>query len=127
MQAIYRYGFVMITLIAGLMLNYFKLGQNFLGFASVGNWLIYVGLVMLLVVTLQTAKNKKIIVDERSQFIGMKAARWTYVFIILGLFITMIVDGVKPITIPYSQFMSTFICGITLTYFVAYKILERHN
>ncbi len=82
---------------------------------------------MLIVVTLQLISSKKRIVDERSQFIGMKAARWTYVFIIVALFVTMIIDGIKPISTPYSQFMSMLICGITLVYFLSYKILERFN
>ncbi len=126
-QAFWRYGFVFVTLTIGLILNYFRLGQNFLGFASVGDWLIYVGFVMLIVITLRTLSNKKRIVDERAQFIGMKASRITYVFIILTLFTVMIIDGVKSISVPYSSFMSLLICGITLVYLISYKILERFN
>ena len=126
-QAIWRYGFAIIIIISGLIMNYYNLGEDFLGFSSVGNWLIYVGFVMLAIATLIFIQKKKRIVDERSQFIGMKTARWTYVFIILILFITMVIDGVKSITIPYSQFTSMLICGITLFYFVTYKIIERKN
>ena len=126
-QLVWRYGFALIVIIAGILLEHFNIGGEFGGFGSVGYWLLYVGIVMLAVATFQLLLGKKRIVDERSQFIGMKAARITYVFIILTLFVTMIMDGIKPITIPYSQFMATLICGITLVYFVSYKILEKYN
>ena len=126
-ELVWRYGFALIVLIAGIVLEYFNIGEGFLGFGSVGYWLIYVGIVMLAVATLQLLLGKRRIIDERSQFIGMKAARITYVFIILSLFVTMIIDGIKSITIPYSQFMAMLICGITLVYFISYKILEEYN
>lgn len=126
-QAIWRYGFALAVIVAGIVINTVLSGKEFLGFSSVGNWMIYVGIVMLAVITLQLISNKKRLVDERSQFIGMKAARWTYVFIILALFVTMIIDGIRPISTPYAQFMSMLIFGITIVYFVTYKILERFN
>jgi len=126
-QSTWRYSFAFVILVTGLILNYFKLGQEFLGFTSVGNWLIYVGFVMFMVVTLQFSLAKKRIVDERSKFIGMKAAQITYVAIILVAFIIMVIDGIKPITLSYSYFMSDLICGIVLIYFIAYKTIEKYN
>ena len=126
-QAVWKYGFALTVIISGIILEYFNLGKEFLGFGSVGYWLIYVGIVMLAIITLQVLSGKRRIVDERSQFIGMKAARITYVFIILTLFVTMIIDGINTITVQYSKFMSMLICGITLVYFVSYKILEKYN
>ncbi len=123
----WRYGFALAITIAGIVFSYFKIGQEFLGFASVGSWLIYVGFVMLAVITLQLISNKKRIVDERMEFLAYKAARITFVFIILAAFVVMIADGIKTITIPYSYFMSYLICGIVLVYFVSYKILLRLN
>jgi len=126
-QAVWKYSFAIIVILAGIILNFLEKGKEFLGFHSVGNWLIYIGIVMLAIITLQLIRNKKRLVDERSQFIGMKAARITYVAIILMLFITMIIDGIKPITTAYSHFMSTLICAITLVYFISYKIIEKYN
>jgi hypothetical protein len=126
-QAIWRYSFAIIIILTGLILNYKNIGKEFLNFNSIGNWLIYIGFVMLAIVTLQFISGKKRIVDERSQFIGMKASRITYVAIILVAFVTMVIDGIKTITIPYSQFMSAFVCGVVLVYLVSYKILEKKN
>lgn len=124
---IWRYGFAIILVIIGIVLMYMQAGNNFLGFSSVGTWLIYVGFVMLAVVTLQMIANKKRIVDERMQFVAYKAARITFVAIILGAFIVMIADGIKPITLPYSYFMAYFVCAIVFAYVLAYKILIRLN
>jgi uncharacterized membrane protein len=126
-QTFWKYGFAIIIILIGLILNYKNIGTGFLNFDSIGNWLIYVGFVMLTIVTLQFISDKKRIVDERMQLIGMKASRITYVAIILVAFITMVIDGIKTITIPYSRFMSTFVCGIVLIYFISYKILEKRN
>ena len=126
-QIFWKYGFAIIIILAGLVLNYKNIGKEFLAFSSVGNWLIYVGFVMLVMITLQLANKKKRIVDERMQLIGMKTSRITYVFIILTAFVVMVIDGIKTITIPYSQFMSLFVCAIVLVYFVSYKIFEKKN
>jgi uncharacterized membrane protein len=121
---VWRYGFAIITIIVGATLSYLNMGNEFLGFSSVGTWLIYVGFVMLAVITLH---NKKRIVDERMLFVATKASRITFVGIILFAFIVMVIDGVKPIGVAYSIFMSYFICGIVLLYLVSYKILLRYN
>ena len=123
----WRYGFALIVIIAGIILNYYNVNKEFLGFGSVGNWLAYVGFLMLIIITLQLVFNKKRVIDERMQFVATKASRITYVFIILAAFIIMVIDGIKTITIPYSYFMSYFICGIILVYLVSYKILLRYN
>ena len=101
-RTIWKYAFAMTILILGVTLGNFNSDQEFLGFNSVGNWLIYVGFIMLIVITLQISKNKKRIVDERAQFIGMKASQVTYLAIIILAFIIMIIDGLNTISIPYS-------------------------
>jgi len=126
-QAIWRYSFALVVLISGIIFNLINIGRGFLGFQSVGNWLIYVGLIMLMIVTLQLLSKKKRIIDERMQFVATKAARITFLGIILSAFTIMIIDGIKQITIPYSYFMSYFICGIVLIYFISYKILLKYN
>lgn len=126
-NSVWRYSFATILIIAGIILSYLKIGNEFLGFSSVGSWLIYVGFIMLAIVTLQLMSNKKRIVDERMQFVATKASRITFMGIILFAFIIMIIDGIKPISIAYSYFMSYLICGIVLIYVISYKILLRFN
>jgi len=121
----WRYGFSIIVILAGLVLSYLSIGSAFLGFSSVGSWLIYVGFIMLAVITIQLISNKKRVVDERMQFVASKAGKITFTAIILFSFAVMILDGIKPISIPYSYFMSYLLCGIILVYFVSYKILLK--
>jgi len=80
---------------------------------------------MLAVITLQVISKKKRLVDERMEFVASKASRITFIIIILAAFIIMVIDGLKPIVVPYSYFMSYFICGIVLANLVSYKILLR--
>lgn len=126
-QNLWKYSFAVVLILSGLILNFYNLGKEYLGFSSVGNWLIYVGFISLIITSLQFFSKKKRIVDERAEFIGMKASRVTYVGIILFAFIVMVLDGIKPINASYSYFMSYLICGIVLLYFISYKILERRN
>lgn len=124
---IWRYSFATLLIISGIVLSYLKLGNEFLGFSSVGLWLIYVGFVMLAIISLQILSKKKRIVDERMEFIAAKASRITFIGIILFAFIIMVIDGIKPLDFEYSYFMSYFICGIVLLYAISYKILLRSN
>ena len=124
---IWRYSFATLLIVSGIVLSYFNLGKEFLGFSSVGLWLIYVGFVMLTIITLQMLFKKKRIVDERMEFIAAKASRITFMGIILFAFIIMIIDGIKPMEFAYSYFMSYFICGIVLLYAISYRILLGFN
>jgi hypothetical protein len=123
----WRYGFALVVLIVGTILMHYNLGKEFLGFSSVGSWLVYVGFIMIAIVTLQFFSHKERVVDERAQFIGMKAGKITFLAIILVSFIIMVWDGLRTIYIPYSYFMSYFLVGIMAVYFVSYKIIERRN
>lgn len=124
-QTIWRYLFGFLLVVIGILLNYFKIGQEFLGFNSIGLWMIYVGFVMFIVITLQYFSKRKKIIDERMEKIGYRSSRIVFLILILGAFIIMIIDGIKPIIIPYHMFMSYMISGIVLIYFVSYKILEK--
>lgn len=126
-NSVWRYVFATILIIVGATLSYLNIGSEFLGFSSVGLWLIYVGFIMLAIITLQLRSKKKKIVDERMQFVATKAARITFIGMILFAFLVMVIDGIKPINIAYSYFMSYLICGIVLLYLVSYKILLRFN
>jgi len=124
---IWRYSFAVLLIIFGIVLSYFNTSNEFLGFSSLSLWLIYVGFVMIVIITLQMLFKKKRIVDERMEFIAAKASRITYIFIILFAFVIMIVDGIKAIELPYSYFMSYLICAIMIVYLLAYKIIEKSN
>jgi uncharacterized membrane protein len=124
-KEIYRYVFAVAVIIAGIILSYFNIGKEFLGFNSVGSWLIYIGFIMIAVITLQLFMNKKRVVDERMMFVATKASRITFLGLIIVAFIIMIIDGIKTITIPYSIFMSYLICFLMIIYFISYKILLR--
>ena len=126
-NVVWRYSFAVILIIVGLIFSSFNLGGEFFGFSSVGLWLIYVGFFMLAVITLGLLFNKNRVVDERMNFIALKASNFTFVVIILSAFIIMVIDGINPINLSYKYFMSYFISGIVFVYFVIYKILERLN
>lgn len=122
-----RYIFAFVVLVGGIFLEAANIGRDFLGFESLGIWLIFVGFLMLVIITLQKISNRKRIVDERMEKIGYKSARVTFLFIIFGAFAVMVWDGISSINISYSMFMSHMIAWIVLIYFVSYKVLEKFN
>ena len=126
-RTLWRYVFALVCIVTGVILSQLKIGANFLGFSSVGTWLLYVGFVMVAVITLQIKSNKKRVVDERMIQLGSKAGRITFIGIILFAFIVMIIDGISPITIAYSYFMSYLVCGIIVIYLIAYKVLLKYG
>ncbi|MFA5061013.1 MAG: DUF2178 domain-containing protein [Candidatus Pacearchaeota archaeon] len=122
-----RYIFAFAIIIIGATLEIYNIGKEFFSFQAVGSWMIYVGFIMLAVITLQIIVNKKRIVDERMSWIAFKASRITFVLLILGAFIVMIADGIKNITLPYHLFMGYAMSYMMLVYFISYKILERYS
>ncbi len=122
---VWKYGFAFVLVVLGIILNFLKIGNNFLGFETVGTWIIYVGLGMFAITTLRFFSKSKKIIDERAEFISARAARITFSGIIMFAFAIMIIDGINPIKIPYSYFMSYFITGIVAVYFISYKLLEK--
>jgi hypothetical protein len=48
-----RYSFALILIVLGIFFMYQNIGTEFLGFDSLGNWLVYVGFVMIAIITLQ--------------------------------------------------------------------------
>jgi uncharacterized membrane protein len=120
-----RYIFAFVILAAGIILEALNIGDEFLGFESVGEWLIYVGFIMLVIITITLISKKKRIIDERMEKIAYQASRISFLAIIIGAFIIMIADGIKPIEISYSMFMAYLISGIVLVYLISYKIIEK--
>lgn len=121
-----RYVFAFVLVVAGIVANYMNLADEFLGFQSVGNWLIFVGFIMFAVVTISAISKKDRIVDERMEKIAYMSSRVTFIFIILGAFVVMVWDGISKINVPYSIFMSNMMAWIVLVYFVSYKIIEKY-
>jgi len=121
-----KYSFSLGMIILGLIFNLLNIGINeFVGFNSVGSWLIYIGFLGIIIITFKLFINKKRVVDERMIFVANKAMRITFLFLVIFGFIIIVLDGIKSITVPYHLFMSYLICGLMLVYFISYKILLR--
>ena len=122
----YKVSFGFVIILLGIIFQSNKIGMDFMSPSwTLGSWLIYVGIVILFIVFIRSLKKQERKVDERTQYISMKASKVTFLFIILGSFFVMIIDGIKKITLPYSMFMSYLLCAIILVHFISYKILEK--
>jgi len=121
-----KYGFASALLVLGLVLNYFDLGtQGFSVYGSVGSYLAYMGFMGLMVATLTEMWRKDKIVDERMQFVVVKALKSTFLCLILAAFVIIVVDGISPITMPYHLFMSYLVAGLLAAYCISYQALLR--
>ena len=127
LHKIIRIIFSLVVIGLGIFFEINKIGENFLESWHLGSWLIFVGVLMIVVQILDSLKKTKKIVDERIQYIGMKASRITFLALVLASFVIMIVDGINPIQIPYRLFMAHLVSLIVLVYFIAYKIIEKRN
>ena len=125
-RAMAKFAIALAWILLGLMLNHFGLGGNdFSIFGSVGTYLIYIGFLGLLISGLTEVWRREKVVDERMEFVASKAMKLTFVCFILVAFIIMVIDGIKPITLPYHLFISYLVCGILAAYYISYKILLR--
>lgn len=123
---IYRIVFIVILMMMGLLLNHYNIGTNELfGYSTVGNYLIYISFVMILVTSLIYFTKREKIIDERIEMLRYKAGTLTFTVFIFVAFAIIILDGIQPITIRYSMFISYAVCAILVFYVIAYKILER--
>ncbi len=122
-----KYLFGLGMLLLGLIFEGLGIGSpSFETFGSVGMWLIYIGLVSLLLATVRLVlKPKKRIIDERMEFVAAKAMRTTFVLFIMAAFAIMIIDGIQPIQVPMHLFMSYLVCFLLVAYFASYKLLLR--
>ncbi|PIN87065.1 hypothetical protein COV19_01450 [Candidatus Woesearchaeota archaeon CG10_big_fil_rev_8_21_14_0_10_44_13] len=124
----WKYIFGALLLAAGIILNIADIGgRYFLGYGSVGNSLIFVGALVIGVNILRKTfmKNRKI--DERMILTALKASRLTFVITIISAFAVMVIDGIRPIALSYSLFMSYSISFIVLIYFLSYNIMLRYS
>ena len=76
-------------IIIGILLSLFEIGiEGFLGFPSIGIFLIYIGIIGMVIALIPMISNKKKIIDERAEHIGYKASRVTTIALIITLFLT---------------------------------------
>ncbi|NYT04002.1 MAG: hypothetical protein GKC00_04770 [Candidatus Methanofastidiosa archaeon] len=123
---IYRVIFIAILMVLGITLNLYNIGSNeFFGQSTVGNYLIYIGFVMILVTSISYFKKREKIIDERIEMLRYKAGTMTFMAFIFVAFAIIILDGIQPITMRYSLFISYMVCAILVFYVIAYKVLER--
>jgi len=123
---ILRILFIVILIIAGLLLNHYNIGTNELfGYSTVGNYLIFIGFVMILTTAMTYFTKREKIVDERIEMLRYKAGTLTFMVFIFVAFALIIWDGIQPITMRYSMFISYAVCAVLVFYVIAYKILER--
>lgn len=115
-------------ILAGLLFNYLGIGPNGLfSFSTVGNFVIYIGIISLVITSLQVITKKQRKTDERMMSAALQSGRITLVLIILAAFIIMIADGISPIKIRYSTFMSYFVMFVILSNLITYKLLMKYR
>lgn len=118
-------GILLVAL--GLWLNYAGVQREFFNFSSVGSWMIYAGFLIFFIICLRLLSRKERKTDERIEFIGNKASRVTFLFLIIAAFVVMIADGIRPINLPYHYFMSYLVSALLIVYFISFRIIEKKN
>lgn len=127
-RTIFGYGFGLVVIAAGLLMESLGAGgQDYVMFDSVGLWLVFIGFITLMVATLQKMSGKKKKTDERVEYIGHKASKVTFLVLIMASFIIMIIEGVKPIDLPYHIFMANLVAWVVVVYFIAFKVVEKKH
>ncbi|MGV8141995.1 MAG: DUF2178 domain-containing protein [Candidatus Woesearchaeota archaeon] len=118
--------FATILIVAGIIINILVAPKEFFGYGSVGTYLIFCGMLILILALLRGSVLKPKKLDERMMSIAMRSNRVTFVIFVLSAFVLMIADGIKPITLPYHIFLSYFVCFIILCNFIVYKIMLKY-
>lgn len=123
-----KYAAAIGIIIIGILFQLFEIGgKEFAGFPSLGIWIIFTGAIIVFIVSLNLISKKEKIVDERMEHIGYKASRITTVVLILILFMTMVIDGVYTINLPYYLYASSLVCVYIFSYLISYKIIEKNS
>lgn len=118
--------FAAILIVAGIIINLIVSPEEFFGYNSVGSYLIFCGMLMLIIVLFRGFVIKPKKADERMTLIALKSTRLTFVIFMLSAFILMIIDGIKPITMPYHTFLSYYVCFILLCSVIIYRIMLKY-
>lgn len=117
----FAYIIVISLEILSLLLNIIQPG--ILGVFS--SRIFFFGLAAFIFITLIYIVVKKQKIDERMEMYSRKAIRITFFCLIAATIVTMIVDGVSPIKIPISMFLSYFLTGILAVYVIIYTLLLK--
>jgi hypothetical protein len=121
-----KYIFALVIILSGLILNFFKIGMNeMFSYSSVGNYLIYCGILLTFIVSITSFFKRDKIIDERAEKIGYKATAYVWWILFLGGFLLIIFDGIYHFQVSLGLFVSYTICLLLIVYVIAYKILER--
>jgi hypothetical protein len=118
--------FAIIILIIGMIINTFVPTAEFFGYKSVGTYLIFCGVFILALALLRNFVFKPKKYDERMTITALKSTRLTFVIVVFAAAFLMILDGIKPITLSYSLFLSYFVCFILLCSVIIYKIMLKY-
>ena len=123
-----KYALATTLIIIGMVFTIYEIGgTEFAGLPSLGTWIIFTGVIIIAITTMNLTSKKERIIDERMEHIGYKASRITTMILILTLFSTMILDGIYTITIPYYLYASFLVCFYLAVYVISYKVIERDN
>lgn len=114
-----------ILIAVGIVLNSMGFNNGFFEFASFGNWIVFLGTMILIVSLINLIFSNKTIVDERTAMIKFKSAQVSYVFFLILAFILMIIDELNPLEIKISYLLSYLICAILIVNFLTYRILNK--
>lgn len=121
-----KYIFALTIIVLGILLNLLKIGMNeMFSYSSVGNYLIYCGILITFLVSIRSFFKKEKIVDERAERIGYLSMVYVWWVIFLGGFLFIILDGIYHFKFSLGLFVSYAICVLLLVYIIAYKIIER--
>jgi len=118
--------FSIILIVAGIIINFIVRPKEFFGYNSVGTYLIFCGMLILALALVRGFILKPKKYDERMLVLALKSTRLTFVIFIFSAFVLMIADGIKPISVPYSIFLSYFVCFILLCNVIIYKIMLKY-
>lgn len=123
-----KYAFAAFLILLGVIFKVFDIGnKEFFSFNSVAFYLMYVGFLMLFIITISNFVKKDKIIDERMEKIGYKSYRLTFFITFMAAFMLMIYDGIVSVQIELSNFVSYAVCFIFIVYVISYKILEKNN
>jgi hypothetical protein len=124
-----RYAFSVAMIAGGLLVNHFNLGSpEFTVYGSFGTYLVFMGFLMAAFLTARTLfVKKKKVVDERMEFVASKAARVTFLALVVVAFAVIVVDGLVPIRLPYHLAASYLVCGLLIVYYASYQVLLRKH
>ena len=121
-----RIVFIAILIIIGISLNLYNIGSNeFFGYSTVGYYLIYIGFVMILATSIIYFTKREKIIDERTEMLRYKAGAITFTVFIFVAFLIMILDGINPITMRYSMFISYAVCAVLVFYVICLQDLRE--